>query len=74
MKVNGRYRFGAFLHWLKKHAPKVYNFIAPNKSLMGAVYQSLIKYYLDNKNNIVKEVKFKPKGSKEVVTPEIVRE
>lgn len=74
MQKNGKYRFGAFLFWFKNHLPKVYNFLAPQKSLLSLVYDSLIKYYLDNKNNIVKEVKFKRKKSSDTITPEITKE
>jgi|GEM_PF-4885888 len=74
MQKNAKYRFGAFLHWFKSHLPKVYNFLAPQKSILNLVYNSFITYYLENKNNIIKEIKFTTKKPKEVVTPEITKE
>lgn len=74
MQKNAKYRFGSFLYRFSKYLPKVYNFLAPQNSILNAVYKSFIKYYLDNKSNIVKEVKFNQKQAKEVVTPEITKE
>lgn len=74
MKKNFKYRFGGFLFYFQKYLPKIYFFLASPKSLIGIVYQSFIKYYLDNRQNIVKEVKFRPKKAKEVITPEITKQ
>jgi superoxide dismutase len=74
MRKNFKYRFGSFLHRFKKYLPRVYNVLAPSNSILHAVYTSFIKYYLDNKNNIVKEVKFKRKKANQIITPEITKE
>lgn len=72
MKPNKRYRVGQFLYFLKTKLPKLY-FFATKPPLNKVIYESLINYYLQNKNSIVKKVWFKQKKVEEV-TPQVVKE
>lgn len=73
MQKNKRYYIGKFLNFIKNKIPKLYKKLSGDKGFRKIILDSLIKYHINIRDNLVEEVKGNKK-SKETIKPKITKE